>query len=62
VTGFLNEELNNRYLIGNERLDFKAGFGQLKKVSKGAVLLEKKAADALKIKLGDTVRYIGEDP
>lgn len=59
VQGISEEEiLGEKYLLGNERMNFRATLGSLKKVSKGKVMLDRKTADALEVSLGDKIRYV----
>lgn len=59
VQGICEEEIvGEKYLLGNERLDFRATFGSLTVVTKSQLVIDKKTADALEVKVGDKVRYI----
>lgn len=50
-----------RFIVSNERLDFRACYSTLHKGSKG-IYLPIETAEALKIKVGDVVRYIIPSP
>jgi arginine N-succinyltransferase len=48
----------DKYLLSNERLDFRACLGRVEFVNKKHIILESQVADSLKVKPGDNVRYI----
>ena len=52
-----NQIDSSRFIITNERLDFRSCYSTLQKVSKG-VCISAEAADALKLKAGDIVRHV----
>lgn len=56
----LTEE--KEYLLGNERIDFRACIGQMQLISKKEALINEQAADALLIKEGDRIRYVSIHP
>lgn len=64
LVGFFDdpEEEKKSYLISNNQIKFRAGFGSLKKISNETVFLEKKMAEALELKIGDQIRYLGQTP
>jgi len=47
-----------RYIISNERLDFRACYGQLHVPGNGQIYLSPEMASGLEVKLGDLIRYI----
>lgn len=53
-----NAITSERYLICNQRIDFRACFATVKKSAKGGVILQKEIADALEVEQGDAIRYI----
>lgn len=56
----LSEEAE--YLLGNDRLDFRACFGRMRILSKNKALINKEIADALLLKEGELIRYISTHP
>jgi arginine N-succinyltransferase len=51
-----------QYIISNGLLDFRACYSAMKFTEKNRVMVSKEVADALKIKIGDSVRYIPSLP
>ena len=49
---------SERYIIGNNRIDFRACYSTLQVVLKDQVIISEEAAQALNVKCGDTIRYI----
>lgn len=47
-----------RYLVSNTKIDFRACFAAVGKVSSGGVVITREIAAALQITLGDTIRYV----
>ncbi len=64
VTGYVkaivDEPLtgDQKYLVGNEKLDFRAGVMNLGFRIRGEVIIAKSDADAMSVQAGDKVRYI----
>jgi len=56
TTDSLNEE--TEYIMGNERLDFRACFGRMQIISKTQALINEEVANALLIQKGDLIRYV----
>ncbi len=56
TTEMLTEESD--FILGNERLDYRACFGKMKRLSKTEALINEEVAQALLIKKGDQVRYV----
>jgi arginine N-succinyltransferase len=52
-----DEITSEKYLLGNESLDFRACFGNIKFVNKKKVVLNRIVAEILGLKVGDKVRY-----
>lgn len=50
-----------RYIVSNDRIDFRACYSTLQKGSKG-IYLPVESAEALKLKVGDTLRYVLPSP
>lgn len=46
------------YILGNERLDFRACFGKIQMLSKTEGLINEEVAHALQVKAGDWIRYV----
>lgn len=53
-----NLEEETSYLIGNERLDFRASFGKLRLIDKTKAQINEEVANALLIKNKEQVRYV----
>lgn len=51
-------EGETEYVIGNERIDFRACFGKMQIISKTEALINEEVANALLINRGDKVRYV----
>ena len=59
VTNFTQESLESPdFLISNNSLNFRACLSPIKKNSQGDVIIPEKVAEALKLKIGDTIRYV----
>lgn len=52
-----NQIDSSRYIISNDRLDFRSCYSTLQRSSKG-VCISDEAAEALKLKTGDPIRYV----
>lgn len=46
------------YILGNDKLDFRACYGKLKFTSKDAAIINVEVAEALKVSQGDQIRYV----
>lgn len=56
----LTKDLQNtpQYILSNNRLDFKACYSPVHRIQKKGVVIPTKVAQALELKIGDTVRYV----
>lgn len=46
------------YILGNEKIDFRACFGKLKITSTSHVMINEEVANALQVKKGEKIRYV----
>lgn len=48
----------NEYILGNEKLDFRACLGKVRMISQTHALINEEVANALMVKNGDQIRYV----
>lgn len=56
----LSKELNSpeRYLLSNDRIDFRACYGVVQVEDDGRIVISEEVAEGLQVQIGDPVRYI----
>lgn len=54
----LEDISSDQFLLSNERIDYRACYGKIKKISDNQIILTKKVAAALKVEPGDSIRYV----